>query len=165
MASAHERPAGLWHAEWTALPSLFGFVSGALREARLLAEGLVVYPDRMRATIDLTRGLLFADAAAGRLARQARPRSRASSGRTSGRRSPPDGATLADVLARNPAVQDAVLISLTLSISHRPLPPRHGGLIRPCDTLPPFANALNNGRSLHDTKCRGRFGHLEAAIL
>ena len=34
MASAHERPAGLWHGEWHALPSLFGLASGALREAR-----------------------------------------------------------------------------------------------------------------------------------
>jgi 3-carboxy-cis,cis-muconate cycloisomerase len=68
MAGAHERPAGLWHAEWHALPTLFGLVSGALREARALAEGLVVDAGRMRANIDLTRGLLFADAAAGRLA-------------------------------------------------------------------------------------------------
>lgn len=67
MAAAHERPAGLWHAEWMALPSLFGLASGALREARVLAEGLVVDEVRMRANIDLTRGLLFADAAAGRL--------------------------------------------------------------------------------------------------
>ena len=67
MAAAHERPPGLWHAEWNALPLLFGLVSGALREARVLAEGLVVDVDRMRANIDLTRGLLFADAAAARL--------------------------------------------------------------------------------------------------
>jgi 3-carboxy-cis,cis-muconate cycloisomerase len=67
MAAAHERPAGLWHAEWHALPALFGLASGALREARALAEGLEVQPDRMRANIDLTNGLLFADAAAARL--------------------------------------------------------------------------------------------------
>ena len=67
MAAAHERPAGLWHAEWNALPQLFGLASGALREARLLAEGLVVDIKRMRANIDITRGLLFADAAAARL--------------------------------------------------------------------------------------------------
>ena len=67
MAAAHERPAGFWHAEWNALPSLFGLVSGALREAQVLAEGLVVDADRMRANIDLTHGLLFADAAAARL--------------------------------------------------------------------------------------------------
>jgi len=68
MAGLHERPAGLWHAEWHALPALFGLASGALREAKLLAEGLVVDVERMRANIDITQGLLFADAAAARLA-------------------------------------------------------------------------------------------------
>jgi 3-carboxy-cis,cis-muconate cycloisomerase len=68
MAAAHERPAGLWHAEWHTLPPLFGLASGALREARVLAEGLEVDTARMRANIDATRGLLFADAAAARLA-------------------------------------------------------------------------------------------------
>ncbi|MCG7360169.1 adenylosuccinate lyase family protein, partial [Roseomonas sp. ACRSG] len=67
MVAAHERPAGLWHAEWHALPSLFGLASGALREARALAEGLEVDAARMRANLDITRGLLFADAAAARL--------------------------------------------------------------------------------------------------
>ncbi len=54
MAAAHERPVGLWHAEWNALPSLFGLasLSGALREARTLAEGLVVDAGQMRANID-----------------------------------------------------------------------------------------------------------------
>jgi len=69
MASAHERAAGPWHAEWHALPQLFGLASGALREARGLAEGLVIAPDRMAANLDLTRGLLFADAAAAACAR------------------------------------------------------------------------------------------------
>lgn len=68
MAAAHERPAGAWHAEWHALPQLFGLVSGAVREARALAEGLQVDPDRMRRNLDATRGLLFADAATSRLA-------------------------------------------------------------------------------------------------
>jgi 3-carboxy-cis,cis-muconate cycloisomerase len=68
IAAAHERPAGSWHAEWHALPQLFGLASGSLREARGLAEGLVVDGDRMRRNIDATRGLLFADAVAARLA-------------------------------------------------------------------------------------------------
>ncbi|GAC1337790.1 MAG: 3-carboxy-cis,cis-muconate cycloisomerase [Beijerinckiaceae bacterium] len=68
MAVSHERPAGLWHAEWHALPLLFGLASGALREAIVLAEGLVVEPDRMRKNLDATRGLLFADAVATELA-------------------------------------------------------------------------------------------------
>jgi 3-carboxy-cis,cis-muconate cycloisomerase len=68
MAAAHERPAGLWHGEWHALPQLFGLASGALHEARILAEGLTVNPQRMRANLDATQGLLFADSAAARLA-------------------------------------------------------------------------------------------------
>ncbi|MDB5559782.1 MAG: fumarate lyase, partial [Enterovirga sp.] len=68
MASEHERPAGAWHAEWHLLPSLFGLASGALAEARRLAEGLVPDPARMRANLDATQGLLFADAVAAKLA-------------------------------------------------------------------------------------------------
>ena len=68
MVVSHERSAGAWHGEWNALPQMFGLASGALREARWLAEGLEIDADRMRLNIDLTRGLLFADAAASRLA-------------------------------------------------------------------------------------------------
>ncbi|WP_372422507.1 lyase family protein [Salinarimonas chemoclinalis] len=67
MVAAHERPAGAWHAEWHALPSLFGLASGALAEARRLAEGLVVDPRAMARNLEATRGLLFADAAAAAL--------------------------------------------------------------------------------------------------
>jgi len=68
MAAAHERPAGAWHAEWHALPQLFGLASGALQEGRRLAEGLVVDAERMRVNLDATNGLIFADAVAARLA-------------------------------------------------------------------------------------------------
>jgi 3-carboxy-cis,cis-muconate cycloisomerase len=67
MAAVDERPVGLWHAEWQALPALFGLASGALGEARRLAEGLTVDPVRMRANLELTRGLIFADAVTARL--------------------------------------------------------------------------------------------------
>lgn len=68
MAAGQQRPVGAWQAEWHALPQLFGLASGALREARRLAEGLVVDKERMRANLDLTRGLIFADAASTALA-------------------------------------------------------------------------------------------------
>ena len=104
MAAAHERPAGAWHAEWHALPQLFGLASGALREARALAEGLVADPARMRHNLEATRGLLFADAAAARLAPRlgreaahALVEHAAEEGRASGR-------PLAEVLASSPAV-------------------------------------------------------------
>jgi 3-carboxy-cis,cis-muconate cycloisomerase len=109
MVSTHERPAGAWHAEWHALPQLFGLASGALREARVLAEGLEVDPARMAANLEATRGLLFADAvaaelapsigagAAHRIVTQA-----ADAGRVSGEH-------LRDVLARDHAVAGSVL--------------------------------------------------------
>ncbi len=68
MAAAHQRPVGLWHAEFHALPPLFGLASGALGEARRLAEGLIVHPDRMRENLATTGGLIFAEALAVRLA-------------------------------------------------------------------------------------------------
>ena len=68
MPALHERPVGLWHAEWTAVPALFELAAGALREARVLAEGLEVDVARMLANIGATQGLLFADRAAGLLA-------------------------------------------------------------------------------------------------
>jgi 3-carboxy-cis,cis-muconate cycloisomerase len=67
MRASQERPAGEWHAEWHALPSMFGLVSGALEQAVLLAKGLEVSPDRMRANLSVTNGLLFAEAASARL--------------------------------------------------------------------------------------------------
>ena len=59
MAAAHERPAGLWHGEWHALPQLFGLASGALREARRLAEGLEVEPGAHARTISTRRAACF----------------------------------------------------------------------------------------------------------
>ena len=67
LAVADERSAGLWHAEWHALPQLFGLASGALREGRRLAEGLEIDAARMRANLDATKGLLFANSAASAL--------------------------------------------------------------------------------------------------
>lgn len=68
MVASHERPPGEWHAEWHTLPLLFGLAAGALREARSLAEGLEVDAARMARNIDITRGLVFSDAAAAALA-------------------------------------------------------------------------------------------------
>ncbi len=69
LIGGHERPAGAWHGEWHVLPTLLGLLSGALREARVLAQGMEIDIVRMRANLDATRGLLFADAASALLAR------------------------------------------------------------------------------------------------
>ncbi|BCJ62445.1 3-carboxy-cis,cis-muconate cycloisomerase [Micromonospora endophytica] len=64
----HERATGGWHAEWEPLGDLLHLAGGAAaRTARMLA-GLRVHPERMRANLDATGGLLLAEAVATRLA-------------------------------------------------------------------------------------------------
>ena len=62
MPQEHERSLGLWHAEWETLPDICCLVSGALRQARIIAEGLEVDAARMRRNLDLTQGLVLAEA-------------------------------------------------------------------------------------------------------
>ncbi|MNC44248.1 3-carboxy-cis,cis-muconate cycloisomerase [compost metagenome] len=62
MPQEHERSLGLWHAEWETLPELCCLLSGALQQARLLLPGLEVDAARMRENLDLTRGLVLAEA-------------------------------------------------------------------------------------------------------
>ncbi|WP_169531487.1 3-carboxy-cis,cis-muconate cycloisomerase [Azotobacter chroococcum] len=62
MPQEHERSLGLWHAEWETLPELCCLVSGALQQARLLLPGLEVDAARMRENLDLTQGLVLAEA-------------------------------------------------------------------------------------------------------
>ncbi|MDD0974451.1 3-carboxy-cis,cis-muconate cycloisomerase [Pseudomonas fontis] len=62
MPQEHERSLGLWHAEWETLPEICCLVSGALRQALIIAEGLEVDVERMRGNLDLTQGLVLAEA-------------------------------------------------------------------------------------------------------
>ncbi|WP_095146822.1 MULTISPECIES: 3-carboxy-cis,cis-muconate cycloisomerase [unclassified Pseudomonas] len=62
MPQEHERSLGLWHAEWETLPEICCLVSGALQQALLLAEGLEVDTQRMATNLDLTQGLVLAEA-------------------------------------------------------------------------------------------------------
>ncbi|ARU88185.1 3-carboxy-cis,cis-muconate cycloisomerase [Pseudomonas sp. M30-35] len=62
MPQEHERSLGLWHAEWECLPELCCLVSGALQQALLVVPGLEVQALRMRENLDLTQGLVLAEA-------------------------------------------------------------------------------------------------------
>ena len=62
MPQEHERSLGLWHAEWETLPEICRLVSGALHQALLVSEGLEVDPGRMAQNLDLTQGLVLAEA-------------------------------------------------------------------------------------------------------
>ena len=58
----HERGLGNWPAEWETLPQIVMLTAGALDAMAEVAEGLDIHADRMRANLDLTHGLIFAEA-------------------------------------------------------------------------------------------------------
>ncbi|WP_392886042.1 3-carboxy-cis,cis-muconate cycloisomerase [Pseudomonas migulae] len=62
MPQEHERSLGLWHAEWETLPEICCLVSGSLKQALLVAGGLEVDAERMARNLDLTQGLVLAEA-------------------------------------------------------------------------------------------------------
>ncbi|MCY1399006.1 3-carboxy-cis,cis-muconate cycloisomerase [compost metagenome] len=70
MPQEHERSLGLWHAEWETLPELCCLVSGALQQALLVVPALEVDAARMHSNLDLTRGLVLAEAVSIALARR-----------------------------------------------------------------------------------------------
>jgi 3-carboxy-cis,cis-muconate cycloisomerase len=69
-----ERATGPWHLEWMALPESFLLTASALANANFMLGGLVVHEERMRSNLDLTGGLIVAEAvmmaAAPKLGRQ-----------------------------------------------------------------------------------------------
>src|SRR5436305_2910993 len=62
MIQDFERATGPWHVEWMAVPESFVLTSGSLAQAKSMLEGLVVDQSRMRANLDLTQGLIVAEA-------------------------------------------------------------------------------------------------------
>ena len=61
LAQEHERAAGGWHAEWQPLSDALALTGGAAAAVREVVESLEVRPDRMRANLDATKGLIMAE--------------------------------------------------------------------------------------------------------
>jgi 3-carboxy-cis,cis-muconate cycloisomerase len=57
-----ERATGPWHAEWIALPESFVLTAGALHQAKFMLDGLIVDQQRMRKNLDMSNGLIVAEA-------------------------------------------------------------------------------------------------------
>lgn len=62
MVQEHGRAAGAWQAEWETLPEIFLLVHGAVVHLTHVILGLEVDPARMRENLELTRGLILAEA-------------------------------------------------------------------------------------------------------
>jgi 3-carboxy-cis,cis-muconate cycloisomerase len=69
MTQEHERGLGGWQVEWETLPEIFVLSSGALSHMRQVIAGLRVDAERMRANLEATRGLIYAEAVSTALAR------------------------------------------------------------------------------------------------
>ncbi len=62
MEEDHERATGPWEIEWIVLPEIFCLSAGALAQTRFVLTGLQVDEKRMRANLDITKGLIVSEA-------------------------------------------------------------------------------------------------------
>jgi 3-carboxy-cis,cis-muconate cycloisomerase len=62
MVQEQERGLGGWQAEWETLPEIVRLTSGALHHLTTTVSELEVDPERMRQNLDVTHGLIFAEA-------------------------------------------------------------------------------------------------------
>lgn len=57
-----ERATGPWHLEWSVIPESFILTAGALSQAKFMLAGLEVDTERMRRNLDISAGLITAEA-------------------------------------------------------------------------------------------------------
>jgi 3-carboxy-cis,cis-muconate cycloisomerase len=62
MVQDFERATGPWHAEWMAIPESFVLTAGSLHQAKFALGGLIVDENRMAENLDISRGLIVAEA-------------------------------------------------------------------------------------------------------
>lgn len=62
MVQEQERALGGWQAEWDTLPEIVSLCGSALKQLTYVVQGLQVDADKMRSNIDVTRGLVMAEA-------------------------------------------------------------------------------------------------------
>ena len=99
-----ERATGPWHAEWIAIPESFVLTAGALHQAKFALGGLIVDEKQMAKNLDLSRGLIVAEAVMMGLAPQMGRQQAHDVVYDACRLVNEKGGTLADVLAANPEI-------------------------------------------------------------
>jgi 3-carboxy-cis,cis-muconate cycloisomerase len=99
-----ERATGPWHAEWIAIPESFVLTAGALHQAKFALGGLIVDEKQMAKNLDLSRGLIVAEAVMMGLAPQMGRQQAHDVVYDACRLVNEKGGTLADVLAAHPEI-------------------------------------------------------------
>lgn len=64
MPQQNERGLGGWHAEWETLPEIVQLAGGALHHLSETLPGMEIHPQKMRENLEVTHGLIFAEAVA-----------------------------------------------------------------------------------------------------
>jgi 3-carboxy-cis,cis-muconate cycloisomerase len=70
MIQEEGRGLGGWHAEWETLPAIVRLTAGALHHLATMLPGLHIHTDRMLQNLNLTNGLIFAEAVSMALAKR-----------------------------------------------------------------------------------------------
>jgi 3-carboxy-cis,cis-muconate cycloisomerase len=104
MPQEHERGLGGWQAEWDTLPELVTVAGDAARALAGALDTLVVDPVRMRSNLEITGGLVLAEAVAQRLAAGLGKADAHAHIERAARRAADEHRRFADVLAEDPAV-------------------------------------------------------------
>jgi len=104
MPQEHERSLGGWHAEWETLPEIVRVSAGALHHMVEMIAGLEVDPRRMRKNLELTHGLIFAEAVTAVLGKKVGKSKAHQILESASRKSITEKKHLRDVLASDPQV-------------------------------------------------------------
>ena len=62
VSGEYQRSLGPWQSEWETLPEIVRLTAGALHQLAALLPVLTVHSDKMRANVELTHGLIYAEA-------------------------------------------------------------------------------------------------------
>src|SRR3954465_10667662 len=108
MIQDFERATGPWHVEWMAVPESFILTAGSLAQAKFMLEGLGGDESRMRRNLDLTQGLIVAEAVMMGLAPQLGRQNAHDRVYEACREALGQGHSLFDVLSTDPSIRAAL---------------------------------------------------------
>ena len=103
-----ERATGPWHAEWMAIPESFVLTAGSLHQARFALGGLIVDEKKMTENLDISRGLIVAEAVMMGLAPQIGRQEAHDVVYDACRHANEKGVTLAEALSADPRVASRI---------------------------------------------------------
>ena len=104
MVQEHERALGGWHAEWETLPEIFRLAAGSLAHMKEIADGLELHPEKMSRNVNLTHGLVLAEAVAFALRERIGKEKSHKIVEEAARRAAQEGSDFAEVLISYPEV-------------------------------------------------------------